>query len=114
MEPSSHCLHTQGLADLAERCPKYRDQGATFAKWRAVYLISTGGHNSTGLSPDGAPALELPSQLALERNARDLAEYAATCQKLVAYDFSLASVVSLVQNAMLGSDLIVACCIHLD
>ncbi len=43
---------------------RYKEQGARFAKWRAVYNISD----------------TLPSRLAIEANAEALARYAATCQ----------------------------------
>src|SRR6186997_202846 len=34
---------TYGLDKLADRLPKYYEQGARFAKWRAVIDIATGG-----------------------------------------------------------------------
>src|SRR6187401_2067407 len=34
---------TQGLDKLPDRLPKYYEQGARFAKWRAVIDIATGG-----------------------------------------------------------------------
>ncbi len=55
---------TQGLDGLADRLAGYRDQGARFTKWRAVYNI--GGHK--------------PSTLAIEPNAEVLARYAAIVQ----------------------------------
>jgi fructose-bisphosphate aldolase class I len=55
---------TQGLDGLAKRLGVYRDQGARFAKWRAVYNVSDA----------------LPSRLAIEANADGLARYAAICQ----------------------------------
>ena len=45
---------TQGLDGLAKRLSAYKEQGARFAKWRAVYNISD----------------TLPSRLAIEANAR--------------------------------------------
>jgi fructose-bisphosphate aldolase, class I len=55
---------TQGLDGLAKRLDGYKQQGARFAKWRAVYNISD----------------TLPSRLAIEANAEALARYAAICQ----------------------------------
>ena len=55
---------TQGLDGLAKRLGGYKEQGARFAKWRAVYNISD----------------TLPSRLAIEANADALARYAAICQ----------------------------------
>ena len=56
---------TQGLDRLAERLDVYQQQGARFAKWRAVYNVSD----------------TLPSRLAIEANAEALARYAAICQQ---------------------------------
>ncbi|VVC76721.1 Fructose-bisphosphate aldolase class 1 [Aquicella siphonis] len=56
---------TQGLDGLAERLTEYKTKGACFAKWRAVYAIST----------------STPSALAIETNAEVLARYAALCQE---------------------------------
>ena len=56
---------TRGLAGLAERCARYRQAGARFAKWRAALRIA-GEHG--------------PSDAAVQRNAEQLAEYAAVCQ----------------------------------
>jgi fructose-bisphosphate aldolase, class I len=56
---------TQGLDGLAKRLDEYKQQGARFAKWRAVYNISD----------------TLPSQLAVDANADALACYAAICQE---------------------------------
>ncbi len=55
---------TQGLDGLAERLAEYKTKGARFAKWRAVYQIST----------------NTPSALAIRSNAEGLARYAALCQ----------------------------------
>ena len=57
---------TQGLDGLAERCAKYFEQGARFAKWRCVLKID---------AKSGAP-----TQLAIDENANVLARYAAICQ----------------------------------
>jgi fructose-bisphosphate aldolase class I len=56
---------TQGLDGLAKRLDGYKQLGARFAKWRAVYNISD----------------TLPSRLAVEANAEALARYAAICQE---------------------------------
>jgi fructose-bisphosphate aldolase class I len=56
---------TQGLDGLGKRLAVYREQGARFAKWRAVINISD----------------TLPSRLAIEANAQALARYAAICQE---------------------------------
>ncbi len=56
---------TQGLDGLAKRLDGYKQQGARFAKWRAVYNVSD----------------RLPSRLAVEANAEALARYAAICQE---------------------------------
>ena len=55
---------TIGLDKLADRLPKYFDQGARFAKWRAVIDIAPG----------------IPSYNAVHANAHALARYAALCQ----------------------------------
>lgn len=56
---------TRGLEGLAERCARYRKAGARFAKWRAALRVA-GEHG--------------PSDAAVQRNAEQLAEYAAVCQ----------------------------------
>jgi len=56
---------TQGLDGLAKRLGPYKEQGARFAKWRAVYNVSD----------------TLPSRLAIQANAESLARYAAICQE---------------------------------
>lgn len=56
---------TQGLDNLADRLATYKELGAKFAKWRAVFNISA----------------VKPSQLAVEANAHALAQYAAICQQ---------------------------------
>ena len=55
---------TAGLDRLAERLPKYYQQGARFAKWRAVIDIGAG----------------IPSYACISTNAHALARYAALCQ----------------------------------
>ena len=55
---------TIGLDKLADRLPKYFDQGARFAKWRAVIDIGAG----------------TPSYNCIHANAHALARYAALCQ----------------------------------
>src|SRR6266478_6713286 len=57
-------LVTTGLDKLAERLKKYYDQGARFAKWRAVIDI----------------AGNVPTMTAIHVNAHALARYAALCQ----------------------------------
>ena len=56
---------TVGLDKLADRLPKYYEQGARFAKWRAVIDIATGG---------------IPSYTCIRANAHALARYAALRQ----------------------------------
>ncbi|XP_023529057.1 fructose-bisphosphate aldolase 6, cytosolic-like [Cucurbita pepo subsp. pepo] len=56
---------TQGLDGLAQRCQKYYQAGARFAKWRAVLKIGP----------------TEPSQLSINENAYGLARYAAICQE---------------------------------
>lgn len=56
---------TQGLDGLAERLVSYKEMGARFAKWRAVFNI----------------AHDKPSKLAMLANAEGLARYAAICQQ---------------------------------
>ena len=58
-------LITTGLDKLADRLPKYYEQGARFAKWRAVIDIADG----------------IPSHTAVMTNAHALARYAALCQQ---------------------------------
>ena len=55
---------TQGLDGLPERLATFKDQGAHFAKWRAIYNITD----------------NKPSQQAIDTNAELLARYAAICQ----------------------------------
>ena len=56
---------TVGLDKLADRLPKYYEQGARFAKWRAV--IDIGAH--------------IPTHTCVYANAHALARYAALCQQ---------------------------------
>jgi fructose-bisphosphate aldolase class I len=56
---------TQGLDGLAKRLATYKERGARFAKWRAVYNVSG----------------TLPSRAAIVANADALARYAAICQE---------------------------------
>src|SRR5215813_5534366 len=55
---------TVGLDKLADRLPKYFEQGARFAKWRAVIDIGAG----------------IPTYSCVLANAHALARYAALCQ----------------------------------
>src|SRR3954467_4922147 len=66
-QPLPNCpgeLITVGLDKLAERLKKYYDQGARFAKWRAVIDIAAG----------------IPTTAAIRTNTHALARYAALCQ----------------------------------
>jgi fructose-bisphosphate aldolase class I len=66
-QPLPNCpgeLVTAGLDKLAERLKKYYDQGARFAKWRAVIDIGK----------------DIPSMTAIHVNTHALARYAALCQ----------------------------------
>jgi len=66
-KPLPNCpneLITVGLDKLADRLTKYYDQGARFAKWRAVIDIGS----------------RIPSHNAIHANAHALARYAALCQ----------------------------------
>ena len=58
-------LVTVGLDKLADRLPKYYEQGARFAKWRAVIDIGK----------------SIPSRNCIKANAHALARYAALCQE---------------------------------
>ncbi|MFA6017127.1 MAG: class I fructose-bisphosphate aldolase [Patescibacteria group bacterium] len=57
---------TQGLDKLEERLLEYKNMGATFAKWRAVYKVSE----------------SLPSTVAITVNSIGLAQYALLCQRI--------------------------------
>src|ERR1700680_5085397 len=66
-KPLPNCpgeLITIGLDKLADRLPKYYEQGARFAKWRAGIDIGAG----------------IPTHTCLYANAHALARYAALCQ----------------------------------
>lgn len=69
---------TQGLDGLSERLFNYKNQGARFAKWRAVYQISKSSESS---SPSSTPSSFTPSSLAIQTNASILAAYASICQE---------------------------------
>ena len=56
---------TEGLDGLRERLAVYREQGAQFAKWRAVIDIAD----------------DIPSYYAIQANADALARYAGLCQE---------------------------------
>jgi fructose-bisphosphate aldolase class I len=67
-KPLPNCpgeLITTGLDKLADRLPKYYEQGARFAKWRAVIDIGSG----------------IPSYTAIRTNVHAMARYAALCQE---------------------------------
>jgi fructose-bisphosphate aldolase class I len=57
---------TEGLDGLRARLEEYRELGARFAKWRAVFIISSDG---------------LPTPNCVHANADALARYAALCQE---------------------------------
>jgi len=57
---------TGGLDGLGDRVCQYRKDGATFAKWRAVFKIGHAG---------------VPSDRAIRENAQSLARYASICQE---------------------------------
>lgn len=57
---------TEGLDGLPARMKNYADNGAEFAKWRAVIDINT--------------SKNIPSSYAIDANAQGLARYAAICQ----------------------------------
>lgn len=57
--------YTQGFDNLADRCKKYYEAGARFAKWRAVIKMNKD---------------TLPTELGIQENVRGLARYAAICQ----------------------------------
>ena len=56
---------TEGIDGLGDRCKKYYDRGARFAKWRAVIKISKSA----------------PTENAIIQNAYTLARYAIICQE---------------------------------
>lgn len=56
---------TEGLDGLEDRLAEYRNMGASFAKWRAVYKIEG----------------NLPSEECMQENAVRLAKYALACQE---------------------------------
>ena len=67
IKPLPNCpgeVVTVGLDKLADRLAKYYEQGARFAKWRAVIDIGAG----------------MPSHTCIHANAHALARYAALCQ----------------------------------
>lgn len=56
--------YTKGLGGLGERLEKFKKFGCRFAKWRAVYHITK----------------DTPTEMAIKKNAQDLAKYAKICQ----------------------------------
>ncbi len=58
--------HTNGLEGLADRLKNYARKGAKFAKWRAVIAIKGN---------------VLPTENCIRTNAKELAQYALTCQQ---------------------------------
>ncbi|MBQ6570795.1 fructose-bisphosphate aldolase class I [Candidatus Saccharibacteria bacterium] len=63
--PNSEEKWTQGLDGLDERLAEYYQMGLRFAKWRAAFTIDE----------------KTPSEMAIEKNAEILAEYAKKCQE---------------------------------
>jgi len=59
-------LQSRVLTDLGDRCKRYYEAGARFAKWRAVFSIDL--------------AAGKPSELCVHEQAWGLARYAAICQ----------------------------------
>ena len=65
MSAGSEETLTHGLEGLSERLHKYRQAGASFAKWRAVIKITD----------------KLPSDECINKNMQALASYAYACQQ---------------------------------
>ena len=83
-------LVTIGLDKLADRLPKYYEQGARFAKWRAVIDIGAG----------------IPTHTCVYANAHALARYAALCQ--------LAQIVPIVEpEVLMDGDHDIDRCVHI-
>ena len=57
--------YTKGIEGLGSRLEKHKKFGCRFAKWRAVYHITK----------------DTPTEMAIKRNAHDLAKYAKICQE---------------------------------
>ncbi|CDJ43237.1 Fructose-bisphosphate aldolase, related [Eimeria tenella] len=68
---------TMGLDGLSERCRKYYEAGARFAKWRAVLQIDAAAAGGAA----AAAAAAKPSPQAVAEVAHGLARYAAICQQ---------------------------------
>ncbi|MBO7132097.1 fructose-bisphosphate aldolase class I [Candidatus Saccharibacteria bacterium] len=68
--PDSVETYTKGLDGLPERLQEYFDMGLRFAKWRAAFEIR--------LSESGE--ILTPTDHAIDKNCRILAEYAKDCQ----------------------------------
>ena len=60
----THETYTLGLDDLANRLREYYDEGFRFAKWHAKFIIKK----------------DQPSYIAVEKNAKLLADFARECQ----------------------------------
>lgn len=60
----THETYTLGLDDLASRLREYYDEGFRFAKWHAKFIIKK----------------DQPSYIAVEKNAKLLADFARECQ----------------------------------
>lgn len=61
--------YTAGLEGLPERLKEYYKMGARFAKWRAAFEIK-----------EDVPIDIMPSDMAIQKNAEILAQYAKDCQ----------------------------------
>ncbi|MFV0485235.1 MAG: class I fructose-bisphosphate aldolase [Candidatus Saccharimonadales bacterium] len=61
--------YTDGLEGLPDRLKEYYKMGARFAKWRAAFEIK-----------EDVPSDIMPSDMAIQKNAEILAQYARDCQ----------------------------------
>lgn len=65
LDPTSGEKVTTGLDGLTSRLEEYKQMGATFAKWRAIYKVSD----------------TTPSDLCIKSNAEAFVNYALACQE---------------------------------
>tara|TARA_R110002050_G_scaffold149989_1_gene276611 strand:- start:179 stop:520 length:342 start_codon:yes stop_codon:yes gene_type:complete len=84
--------YTQGWDGLADRCKKYYEQGARFAKWYVIlfyfhfliFFSSLCIHAFSHSTRSRRAVLKIdehcPSDVAIAENARGLAMYGAICQ----------------------------------
>lgn len=72
LEPikNSEETYTKGLDGLTDRLKEYHNLGLRFAKWRSAFEIRLGEFGE----------ILTPTSDAIERNCRDLADYAKKCQ----------------------------------